>query len=164
MKTKILVVFLIISLGINIGVFFTVGYHWWREKASKEESRVKCGWHQSPLRQNLNLTSEQISILEKYREEMESQVQPLREELKLKRLGLFNLVKDETSNDKKTDSLLNDIARLQSEIEKKVIQHSIKVKEILGPEQQKKFYDFFEQGLCPSEEHLMPCERSVERR
>jgi len=164
MKTKILVIFLIISLGINISVFFTVGYYWWHKKASKEEFRVKCGWHQTPLRRNLNLTSGQISRLEKYREEMESQIQPLREKLKLNRLELFNLVKDEKSNDKKADSLLNNIAHLQSEIEKKVIQHSIKVREILGPEQRKKFYDFFEQGLCPDKKHLMPCERSVERR
>jgi len=163
MKTKILIVAFIISLGINVGVIFTAGYRWWQEKGRQRYSGLtigqECGWRRSTLRKSLTLTSEQLQILEKYREDMQAQTLPLREELRLKRLELFNLVKDGQSKDKKIDSLVNDIARLQSEIEKKVIQHSIKVKEVLGPEQQKKFYNLFEQGLCPGEEHLMPCEK-----
>ena len=164
MKTKILIVVLIISLGINVGVIFTAGYRWQQEKGRQKCSGLTTGqeycWNRSALCKNLNLSSEQVPILEKYREELQSQTLPLREELRLKRLELFNLAKGENNQDEKIDSLVNDIARLQSEIEKKVIQHSIKVKEVLDPEQQKKFNNLFQQALCPGGESLMPCGKS----
>jgi len=163
-KTKILIVLFVISMGINLGVIFTVGYHWLRDKGTKEESCIKCGWQRRQMRQSLNLTAEQAGIMEKYREEMQSQILPLREKLSQKRLELFRLVRDGKADSTKMDTLLDEFSHLQSEIEKKVIQHSNEVRKLLEPEQQKKFFDFFEQGLCPGEGHQMPCERSMEGR
>ena len=73
MKPKLLSIILVLSLGLNLGVVFTVGYHRWKAKGFYA---APC-WHKSPFSKKLDLNSEQIKIMEKRRQEMSGKILPI---------------------------------------------------------------------------------------
>lgn len=152
MKTKLLIILLVISLGINAGVIFAFGFRHWHAKRLRPEFRRE----RLQLQRSLDLSEEQNQLFEKYRKELNNQLSPLREKIRQKRRELLGLLKTEEIDEEKIDKLLSEIAELQSEIEKTVVRHSIQIRKILTPAQQKKFIGFLEQQLFPKERQKLP--------
>jgi hypothetical protein len=148
-KRRIWIVLLIISLGINIG--FLLHWFWPRIVHGRSAGRdySQFGWHASPIRRGLGLSSEQAQRMENERRQVLAQAQPLQDELRLKRRELFLLLKNKTVADAELDGALSEISRLQTAIEKMYILHTLKVKGYFSPQQLEKYEEFFEQGLCP---------------
>lgn len=146
MKSKLLMVLLILSLGFNIGFMATFGHHWLMKKefanCPKENS-----WHKAKVKKMLNLTDEQVQVMEKDRKELQYVINPIREELKNKRTELFNLLDTDNIDKAKLEKLIAEISSLQMAIEKNVIEHSINIRKNLTPEQQKKFKTFLKKGF-----------------
>lgn len=145
MKTKILTILLIISLGINVGVIFAFGFR------GRRAPRLRPEFRRERLQRSLDLTDEQNQMFEKYRKELNNQLAPLREKIHQKRRELLALLKADTIEEEKVNAVLAEIANLQAEIEKNVVHHSIKIRKMLTPEQQKKFITVLEQQLFPRE-------------
>jgi len=149
MKNRPLITLLVLSLGINIGFLL----HWsWPKIVSRHAAgrgQSQFGWHASPMKQRLGLSSDQARRMESERRQLLAQVRPLQDELRLKRRGLFLLLKSQAVPDAELDAALSGIARLQATIEKMFILHSLKVKAFFTPAQLQKYEAFFEQGLCP---------------
>ncbi len=155
MKTRILIIALIVSMGFNLGMILTIGWRIWGIR------QPGCGWHQSTLRDQFDLTAEQIDILERKRNEMQEKLLPIRKELLEKRRELLILQKGETLDEDRLDSLLSEIVRLQYRLEKTVVIHMNDVKGVLNEEQRVQFYCHLERDLCPRENHILykECER-----
>ena len=155
MKTKVLIVLLIISLGFNIGIVLNFIIK------SRGTEPVECGWHHTNLRERFKLNPEQIQTLEKKRTEMETKILPIRKRLQNYRLELLALQKAEKIDTLRLDSLLWSIARAQCEIEKNIIMHIYEVRGIFNETQLQEFYQQLENNLCPGQGHrLYPeCER-----
>jgi len=148
-KNRIWIVLLVISLGVNIGFLL----HWlWPKLASGHSTangQSQSGWHASPMRRGLGLSSEQARRMENERRQVLTQAQPLQDELRLKRRELFLLLKNKAMSDAGLNVALNEISRLQAAIEKIFILHTLKMKDFFTPLQLQKYDGFFEQGLCP---------------
>lgn len=142
MKNRVWIVLLVISLGVNIG--FLSHWLWPRNGHGRT-----AGWHVSPLKHGLGLSSEQAQQLEKERQQVVAQAQPLQDELRGKRRELFVLLKKQTVSNAELDPILGEISRLQTAIEKMFILHSLKVRGYFSPDQMHKFENYLEQGLCP---------------
>ena len=85
-----------------------------------------------------------------------------REILNHKRNELVELISQPTPEAEKIDSLLVEIGNAQTELEKDVVNHILHEKELLNPEQQKKFLDLIKGCLLPEgkcEKVLCPSER-----
>jgi len=170
-KKRIWMVLLVVSLGINIGFLL----HWFWPKNTLGHAPVKgqspFGWHSGPMRRGLGLDVKQARLMESERRQVFTQAQPLQEQLRLKRRELFLLLKSKAITGAELDLALNEISRLQTEIEKMFILHSLKMKGFLTPAQLEKYDGFFEQGLCPGMmsgkacppgESLPACEKKCE--
>ena len=148
MKSKLLILVLVISLGVNIG--FLLRCFWPNcPLMKKNAAAAPSGWHASSLRRDLGLSAEQTQLMETERRNVKVQAQPLQDELRLKRRELFTLLKNKTVPTVELDVMLNEIARLQAGIEKLYILHTLKVKGCFSSQQLQKYDGFFEQGLCP---------------
>jgi len=146
MRSKILMILLILSVGFNIGVLATFGHHWLMKKEFDKWPK-ESSWHMSKFKKMLNLSDEQALSLEKDRKILQDTITPIRVELKNKRTELFNLLDTDNIDNVKLDKLIADISALQMAIEKNVIEHSVNVRKNLTPEQQKKFKAFLKKGF-----------------
>jgi hypothetical protein len=152
MKSRLLIMALVISLGVNIG--FLLRCFWPQcPLAKKNTAAAPSGWHSSSLRRDLGLSAEQARIIEAERRNIMGQAQPLQDLLRQKRRELFVLLKSKNVLAAELDAMLDGIARLQAGIEKIYILHTLKVKGYFSPWQLQKYDGFFEQGLCPG---MMP--------
>ncbi len=146
MKSRSLVVLLVISLGVNIGFLL----HWAWPKISPESANgAHSGWHAGPMMHHLGLSSKQARRMENERRHVLEQAKPLQDELRRKRRELFVLLKGKEVRDSDLDAILNEISRLQAAIEKMFVLHSLKVRSVFSPAQLRKYEGFLEQGLCP---------------
>lgn len=150
MKNRIWVVLLVISLGINIG--FLLHWAWPKIVHGRAAGRGQSqfGWHASPMRRHLGLSSAQARRMEGERRQVLAQARPLQDELRLKRRGLFKLLKKDTVSQAELDVVLSEISRLQAAIEKIFILHSLKVRGHFSPAQMRKYEGYMERGLCPN--------------
>lgn len=148
MKIKILVIALILSMGINVGVVITLVQHWRYRKRLEERLPLKSpSWYHSPMRRMLGLSKEQFDAIEKTREEMHSKIMPKREKLRRKRRELMDLLREPEPQKERLDSLLHEVAELQTEIELFIFEDILKMKEILTPEQEERFFELFNKRL-----------------
>ena len=154
MKTKYLVILLVLSLGFNLGVAVTFGHHCMLKKEFKGHAG-EGSWQKNKARKMLGLTDEQAKLMEKDREELQSVLKPIGEDLKNKRIELYSLLEADNVDRPKVDKLVNEIAALQVKMEKTVIEHSLKIRQNLTPEQRVKFREFFRKhsGKMPRGPH-----------
>ena len=149
MRSRIWIVLLVVSLGVNIGFLL----HWFWPKTSAGHpvmiARSQSSWHTSSLRHGLGLNAKQAQLMENERRQVMIQAKPLQDELRLKRRELFLLLKNKIVVEAELDGALGKISRLQVAIEKIFILHLSKVKGFFTPQQLQKYDGFFEQGLCP---------------
>jgi Spy/CpxP family protein refolding chaperone len=157
-KRKLIVLGILLLIAINISVLATIGYRW------------KCGYRGKScggcvpgefICQKLLLSDSQKQSMEACRKVFTEGIDKKREVLNHKRNELVELIGQPTPETEKIDSLLVDIGTAQTELEKDVVNHILREKGLLSPEQQKKFLDLIkgcllsegkcEKVLCPSE-------------
>jgi Spy/CpxP family protein refolding chaperone len=89
----------------------------------------------------IDLTDEQKQKVEEIRKDFLPKVTYMRQELRGKRLQLNDLIFASKPDLKAIDDKTREIAGLQSEVEKKVVDHILQEKELLNPEQRRQFYE-----------------------
>lgn len=169
MSKRSLIIILVISVAINLAAILTFGYHWWEARSYKRE--ITSRWidrgrdlRGSLLRHRLNLTEEQTDAINAMHEEMRPKMVSLREKLFIKREKLIALLRETGPNKARADTLLGDIASLQTELEAQVFEHLCRMKDMLTPEQQKQFLQLYERKSHPGGMRLSPLEERPERR
>lgn len=159
MKTKIIVILLVLSVAFNLGIIVTFGYH----KLSRRDFRKefdRAGGHRNRMQKMFNLSEEQARFMDKDRGEIQKENKPIMDELEKKRTELFTLLNADKVDNTKVEKLINDIALLQVKIEKNVVSHLIKIRKNLTPQQQEKFKTIIPKGFMrmPPEEEKRPPE------
>ena len=140
-KKKIFNIALIFLLIINISAVLTMIYNKWLRVQSSgiaEEPAV-------PLLQNeLKLSEAQAENLEKSRLSFEKELESVNYTLTEKRLKLLDYIRSSESDTYSTNKLIDEIALLQADIQKKAIRNLIREKNSLTSEQQQKYFSVFE--------------------
>jgi Spy/CpxP family protein refolding chaperone len=148
MKTKALIVALILSLGINLGVVVIVGGHIRAAKRCEQRNGFKRGWRHSRMRHRLHLDEEQIEAMEEMREGIRSEIAPLRKNLKKKRKEIMRMLKEDSELDStELDTLFKELASLQAKIELRVFESVHEMRDVLTPEQREKFLHLFQKKM-----------------
>ncbi|MBL7073838.1 periplasmic heavy metal sensor [candidate division KSB1 bacterium] len=140
MKKNWLLIVLIFSLAVNLAAVGTIGYHWWRES----RPRVKRpfwgrGWERGPLK----LTDSQIARMEDMWGTFRADLSGLRDQLHQKRGELIDLLRNAESDSLTIDRKLDEIAALQAKLEKRAIRKTVKMRNILTPQQREEFFTLF---------------------
>ncbi|MFB0509409.1 MAG: Spy/CpxP family protein refolding chaperone [bacterium] len=143
MKTKIVIIILVISLGINVGFVASYVYQQLTVKRFEERDIAKRSWRRGGLRRKLNLGENQLKAIEAMQEKASLKMQAVRETLKIKREDLTGLLKKPQLDKSRLQTLIKEIANLQAEIELVLSENIWQVKEVLTPEQQQQFFKLF---------------------
>lgn len=140
MIKKLLVVFILLGLFVGVGY---LTYH------SCCHSFLSKGLthHFSPFKE-LKLSKEQKKRIDFLRKDFAQELAGLRKELATERIKLANLLAEEKTNQREITRSIEKISSLLKEQQEKTVSHTLKIKEILTPEQEKKFLSSLTQYFC----------------
>jgi Spy/CpxP family protein refolding chaperone len=89
----------------------------------------------------IKLTNDQKKQVEEIRKGFLPEVAGVRQSLRQKRLELSDLLFAESPDSQAIEAKSKEISMLQRDLEKKVIDHILQEKDLLSPEQKKKFHE-----------------------
>ena len=146
MKSKWLILILILSLAINAGVLVSMGYHYYVNASTPSSAPCPMSPGDSHLYQSLGLSKLQLSKMEPLAQRFHSRLAELGARMEEKKEALTDLLQKD-SDPASIENLRKEMAGIQDEIQKEVISHIIESKKILDPLQQQRFFDLMRQSM-----------------
>jgi Spy/CpxP family protein refolding chaperone len=163
MKTKLLFSFLILSLSINIAVISTVGYHYYRNFCMTPA--IRCPLNQEihrmtpampfpinqgnhHLYQSLGLSDSQLAKMAPLSKKFHTRLTALKSQVMVKRDLLIRLLGSDEIDHSRIEETRKEIAAIQDEIQREVVVHITQTKEILNPEQKKRFFEMLQDSVA----------------
>lgn len=145
MKSRILVIVLVISLALNIGALVTFGYFLLHEEPAVRQEKGFKTCCQGLSKEEF----EKIASLEKV---MQERNKPLKEQMSRKRQELLSLLREPALDTAKRDSILKQMAELQVSLELSSFDYLRELKATLPPENQEMLLEFVEGCFCNHED------------
>ena len=146
MRSKWLILILILSLAINLAVLATVGYHYYRNASNRPSAPCPMSPGDSHLYQSLGLATLQLSTMEPLAQKFHERLAELGARMEEKKETLTNLLQKD-SDPASIENLRKEMAGIQDEIQKEVIIHIMESKNILDPNQQQRFFDLMRESM-----------------
>jgi len=146
MRSKWLILILILSLAINSAVLATVGYHYYRDASHTPSAPCPMSPGDSHLYQSLGLSNLQLSKMEPLAQKFHERLAELGVRMEEKKETLTDLLQKD-SDPASIENLRKEMAGIQDEIQKEVIVHILESKKILDPKQQQRFFDLMRQSM-----------------
>jgi Spy/CpxP family protein refolding chaperone len=146
MRSKWLILILILSLAINLAVLATVGYHYYRNVSTAPSAPCPMSPGDSHLYQSLGLSNVQLAKMEPLAQSFHGRLAELGARMEEKKETLTNLLQKD-SDPASIENLRKEMAGIQDEIQKEVIIHIMESKKILDPNQQQRFFDLMRQSM-----------------
>ncbi len=153
MKSKWLIVVLVLSLAINAGVVASMGYHYYVNASTPSAAPCPIAPGDSHLYQSLGLSEVQMSKMEPVAQKFHSHLAKLGAAMEGKRELLLDLIAKD-GDPASIENLRKEIASIQDEIQREVITHITELKKILDPDQQQRFFDLMRQSMARAQNPL----------
>jgi Spy/CpxP family protein refolding chaperone len=148
MKTKLLFSILILSLSVNIAVFSTVGYHYYRNFCMTPAIRCPLNQGIHHLYQSLGLSEAQLTKMAPLSKEFHTRLTALKSQVMVKRDLLIRLLGSDEIDHGRIEETRKEIAAIQDEIQREVVVHITQTREILNPEQKKRFFEMLQDSVA----------------
>jgi len=146
MKSKWLILILILSLALNAGVLVSMGYHYYVNASTPSSAPCPMSPGDSHLYQSLGLSNLQLSKMEPLAQKFHARLAELGARMEEKKENLTDLLQKE-GDPASIENLRKEMAGIQDEIQKEVIDHIMESKKILDPIQQQRFFDLMRQSM-----------------
>jgi len=147
MRSKWLILILVLSLAFNSAVLATVGYHYYRDASNTPSAPCPMSPGDSHLYQSLGLSNLQLSKMEPLAQKFHERLAELGVRMEEKKETLTDLLQKD-SDPASIENLRKEMAVIQDEIQKEVIVHILESKKILDPKQQQRFFDLMRQSMA----------------
>jgi Spy/CpxP family protein refolding chaperone len=159
MKRNILYTAVIILTVVNLTAFGTLLYNRWNaaRPPSLPEGRDQ---RFEQMKRELALSADQTAHIDEYRTMFHAELDSLATPLVAARAQLAQALLEGKLDTARVDSILDNIGRLQSAAQRRVISHLLSVKSILNPEQQNKFFTIVLERFSSASDPCMPGHRS----
>jgi len=141
---------LILLVVINVSAVLTFAYHRWFGAPGVQPAAGQA--LAEPFSKRLCLNGEQKKCIKGIRFSFDAEIKDIQAQMQEKRRAMVEELKKESPNGATLDKLIEDISRLQAEIQKKAVLNLLKEKEVLTDEQKATFFRLFEDHVCPREE------------
>jgi Spy/CpxP family protein refolding chaperone len=155
MKNKWLILILIFSVAVNVAALFTIGVQWsrhfWRQHPLAKPPFSEQ--HRELLRRKLNLTEDQYQQVKEAHDAFNAEMETMHSSLRAKREALFRQLRAPDPDLAEIDTLLVEMATLQADIERKVVDNLLSMKNVLTPEQRERFLSLIDRRFS---EHRRP--------
>jgi Spy/CpxP family protein refolding chaperone len=153
MRSKWLVLILILSLAINAGVLVSMGYHYYVNASTPSSAPCPMSPGDSHLYQSLGLSNVQLAKMEPLAQKFHGRLAELGTHMEEKKETLTNLLQKD-SDPVKIENLRKEMAAIQDDIQKEVITHIFESKKILDSKQQQRFFDLMRQSMTRTQSPL----------
>ncbi len=140
MRIKTLLIILILSLAVNASVLATVGYRYYRNFGFAAPANCPLNKDDRHIFQSLGLSDNQLAKISPLSKSFHARLDELGSSMQAKRNQFVELLGQDEIDHSRVESSRKEMAAIQSDIQKEVVAHLIQVKEILTPEQQKRFF------------------------
>jgi Spy/CpxP family protein refolding chaperone len=151
MKIKLLIFIMVLSLAVNAAVLGAVGYHYYRSNflVSRQLSSQPCpvSPNDQYLYRHLGLSNEQLMRMAPLALNFHSRLEKLAGSMEGKKEDLVDLLSRKDVNPEKIAGLRREMAGIQDEIQKVVIEHIMEMKKVLNTEQQRHFFDLMRRSM-----------------
>ena len=155
MRSKWLIFVLVLSLAINAAVLATMGYHYYLNASTETSAPCPLSPGDSHLYQSLGLSNAQLAKMEPLAREFHGRIAELGAAMEEKKETLIALLQKD-GDPVKIENLRKEMAGIQDEIQKEVIAHITKLKKILDPGQQQRFFDLMRQNMTRAQSPWSP--------
>ncbi|OQX86749.1 hypothetical protein B6D60_05515 [candidate division KSB1 bacterium 4484_87] len=140
MSKKSLSWLLVISLIINFSVLATFSYYRWLHN-SESSTRSHRSDYRSRMKKRLHLTDEQEKQISELRSQFYDRIRPLRKKIHIQRREMMQLIGDENVDTNMVMQKLDSLKKLEKQIDVESVKNLLRYREVLSPEQQKKFFE-----------------------
>jgi Spy/CpxP family protein refolding chaperone len=147
MKIKLLIFIMVLSLAVNAAVLGAVGYHYYRSNFLVSPQPCPVSPHDQYLYQHLGLSNEQLTRMAPLAQNFHSRLEKLAGSMEGKKEDLVDLLSRKDVDPEKIAGLRREMAGIQDEIQKVVIEHIMEMKKVLNTEQQRHFFDLMRRSM-----------------
>jgi len=146
MKKRFVLIIFIFLFIVNLSAIFTFSYNrWLKPKINLAEEDPQEMWNS--IQAQMVLDPPQLEKMKSLRFSFEKEILNLRMEIWKKRRALLEEIRNSDPDLARIDKAVDELSRLQSEIQKKTIRNILKDKEILSPRQQRRYFSLFDRHL-----------------
>ena len=155
MKKNIIYAAAILLTVVNLAAFGTLLYNRW--STAHTPTVVDSRDHRfEQMRRELTLSEEQTAQLDVYRTTFHAELDSVSMQLVAERTEMAHALLEERVDSARVNGILDNISRLQSTAQKRVISHLLSVKSMLRPEQKKKFFAIVLQRFSSASDQPLP--------
>ncbi len=147
MKTKNLIFILVFSLAINGAVLTTMAYHYYRNTYLNSSAPCPVSPEGHHLYQDIGLSSQQLAQMDPLAQKFHSRLDKLSASMEGKKESLVDLLSQKEVNQVKIEGLRKEMAGIQDEIQKEVIDHILATRKILDAGQQQRLFDLMRRSM-----------------
>ncbi len=147
MKARFFMFILILSLAINAAVLATAGYHYYRNTYLIPAVLCPVSPEDHHLYQNLGLSNQQLAQMEPLARRFHSRLAELSASMEGKKENLVDLLSQKNVDPAKIEELRKEMAGIQDQIQKEVIDHILAFKKILSAGQQQQFFSLMQKSM-----------------
>ncbi|MBN1223914.1 MAG: periplasmic heavy metal sensor [Candidatus Aminicenantes bacterium] len=143
MKKRFFVMAFVPLFVINVAALATLSYNrWFSSKSMAASERTSDTWGE--LQEQMLLRPEQMKEMQDTRLSFERDIASLRQQMREKRNSLVDETRKASPNLNRIDRIIEELNGLQALVQKKTIRNLLKDKEVLTPQQEKRYFSLFE--------------------
>ncbi len=151
MKRKVLGIIIVFLLITNISSIATLSYNKFFSGSDEcPDYTEDCDY----IHEQLNLSGVQNSKLKTCNFKLKCNIQPIRDSLLVKQRILINILKKDNPDLSEINKAINEITKLQSNIQKNIVSNLLEWKKVLTPQQEEKFISLIYGRLTGSENQI----------
>jgi Spy/CpxP family protein refolding chaperone len=150
MKNKLFAFTLVLLIVINVSALASLAYNRWLRPMPKDAG-FRAADSKTPFEKELCLSGTQQDCLHDLIVSFNAEISNIRYQMQEKKKALIQEMKKETPDMASIDKLIEEINRLQAEVQKKAVLNIFQEKKILTPEQKERFFRMLENHVCPRE-------------
>jgi hypothetical protein len=146
MKSRLLTIVLFLSLAVNAGVLGAMGYHYYHYASASPSAPCPLAPKDGYLYQSLSLSPSQLTQMEPLAQKFHKRLAELGGVMQQKKGLLVDSLQKDSSKEN-LDNLQKEMAGLQGEIQREVINHIMETKKILDTKQQEHFFALMHRSM-----------------
>jgi Spy/CpxP family protein refolding chaperone len=159
MKRNIVYTAAIVLTVVNLAAFVALVYNRWSGADTPSHSEGREDRFEQ-MKRELALSADQAAQLDVYRTTFHAEIDSLSMQLVAARTQLAHALLENELDTARVNTILDNISRLQSSAQRKVLSHLLSVKSILNAEQQKTFFAIVLKRFSSASDQPIPGYRS----
>ncbi len=145
MKRRILPIILAFLFIINLSALAALAYNRWFKSAEIHPGEPLASLE--ALQQPIGLDQGQLQQMRGLRGALEDEVFSIQEQIQQRRQALILEMRNAEPDLSQVDDMIDEIARFQSQIQKKTVRSLMRDKELMTPSQQTRYLSLFEEHV-----------------